>query len=94
MRSLKTLAWFALGGATLTWGVGLLLAKIYLCGQPGPWAFLLSVVLGAIATLAFLVAAVRARSWRFVLGAAAAGFFTFVLQVLSLVVTLPGCSGV
>lgn len=94
MQTLKTLAWFALGGATLTWGVGLLLAKIYLCGQPGPWAFLLSVALGAIATLAFLTVAVRARSWRWGLGAAAAGFFTFVLHVLSLVITLPGCSGV
>jgi heme/copper-type cytochrome/quinol oxidase subunit 4 len=70
------------------------LAQLYLCGTPGPWAFLVSFVLCCLGALAFWLAAWRSRSWRLALGGGVVAGLAFVLQVLSLAVTLPGCSGV
>ena len=94
MRSLKAWAWIFLVTAVAAFGVGLVLARLYLCSQPGPWAFLVSIALGAIAAVVLFAAAWRARSWHLALGGVAAAGFAYVLLFLSLAVTLPGCSGV
>ena len=94
MRSLKAWAWTSLAAAVVAFGAGLVLARLYLCGQSGPWAFLISLALGVLSALLFLVAAARRRSWRLALGAVSVAAFTGILLFLSMAVTLPGCSGV
>jgi hypothetical protein len=81
LRSLKAWAWISLAGAVAAFGVGLVLARIYLCGQPGPWAFLVSIALGAIAVILLFAAAWRAKSWRLAVGGVAVPAFAYVLLV-------------
>ena len=94
MRSLKAWAWSLLVAALVAFTLGIVLARIYLCGQPGPWAFLVSVGLGSGAAFLFLAAAMRGRSWRLALGAVGAACLTGLLLFFSMAFTLPGCSGV
>jgi dolichyl-phosphate-mannose--protein O-mannosyl transferase len=94
LRSLTAWSWFFLAGAVAAFGIGLVLARMYLCGQPGPWAFLVSIAFGAMAALLLFAAAWRAKSWRLAIGGLAAAGFAYVLLFLSSGVTLSGCSGV
>jgi hypothetical protein len=87
-------SWFFLAAAIAAFGIGLLLARVYLCGQPGPGAFLVSIAFGAIAAFLLFTAAGRAKSWRLAIGGLAAAGFTCVLLFLSSGVMLSGCSGV
>jgi hypothetical protein len=94
LRSLTAWFWFLLVGAIAAFGIGLVLSRIYLCGQPGPGAFLVSIGLCAIAALLLFVTARRARSWRLAIAGLAAAGLTYALLFFSTGVTLSGCSGV
>lgn len=94
MRSLTAWSWFLLVGAIAAFGIGLVLSHMYLCGQPGPGAFLVSIALCAIAAFLLFVTAWRAKSWRLAVAGLAAAGLTYVLLFLSTGVMLSGCSGV
>ena len=64
MRSVKAAAWVLVAFSLISFAVGVVLARLYLCGAPGPWAFLVSFVLCCLGALAFWAAAWRSRSAR------------------------------
>lgn len=94
MRHLKAIAWLFFISSLLSFSLGLILERHYLCGQPGPWAFLASLTLCALSSFTFFAMAWRKRSWGIALGALAVAGLVFVLLSLSIAATLPGCSGV
>jgi hypothetical protein len=94
LRSAKNAAWIFVVASLVSFAAGIALARAYLCGAPGPWAFLASLVFCCLGALAFWVAAWHAKSWRLALVGASVAGLAIVLQFLSLAVTLPGCSGV
>lgn len=94
MRFVSTAAWLCLGTSILLFIAGVVLAERYLCGAPGPLAFLASFALGVVAILVFLVLAWMKRSWRRLLGTLALTLLVSVMLFAGQVMTLPGCSGV
>jgi hypothetical protein len=94
MPSFKSVAWLCVAASLASFAIGLILARIYLCGSPGPWAFLASFVFCCLGALAFWVAAWRGRSWRVALGGLLVVALAFVLQFVGSGVLLSGCSGV
>ena len=94
MRSIKSVAWLCVAASFVSFAVGLILARIYLCGSPGPWAFLASFAFCCVGALAFWIAAWRTQSWRLALGGLAVIALAFVLPFCGSGVMLSGCSGV